>query len=238
MIPRHVAIIMDGNGRWAAARGLPRVFGHRTGAKIVRRTVENCAHAGVEALTLFAFSSENWRRPKDEVEMLMGRFLEALENDVEDLHKNGIRLRFIGERTQLAPELAERMQGATNYTAGNRGMVLNVAIAYGGRWDIEQAARSLAEACVAGRLQPSEISEATLSERLALAGQPEPDLLIRTGGEQRISNFLLWNLAYSELYFCDTLWPDFDQRELDRAFEYYAGRQRRFGLTPAQVEAR
>src|SRR5262249_54660502 len=199
-----------------------------TGAKTVRRTVENCARAGVQALTLFAFSSENWNRPKDEVEMLMARFLEALENDVEDLHKNGIRLRFIGERTQLAPELAERMRTATDYTANNRGMVLNVAIAYGGRWDIARAARSLAEACVAGRMQPSEISEETLGVHLALSGQPEPDLLIRTGGEQRVSNFLLWNLAYSELYFSEILWPDFDQRELERAFEYYAGRQRRF----------
>jgi undecaprenyl diphosphate synthase len=233
-----VAIIMDGNGRWAASRGLPRVFGHRTGAKTVRRTVEDCARAGVEALTLFAFSSENWRRPKDEVEMLMARFLEALENDVEDLHKNGIRLRFIGERAQLKPELAQRMQAATDYTANNRRMTLNVAIAYGGRWDIVEAARSMAEACVAGRLRPSEISEDMLGTHLALAEQPEPDLLIRTGGEQRVSNFLLWNLAYSELYFCDVLWPDFDRRELERAFEHYASRQRRFGLTSAQVEAR
>ena len=237
-LPRHIAVIMDGNGRWAAARALPRPAGHRMGVKAVKQTVENCARRGVEVLTLFAFSSENWRRPKDEVSMLMGRFLEALENEVEDLHKNQIRMRFIGNLGQLSPALRERMEGAAELTAGNRRMTLVIAVAYGGRWDIAMAAQELGRRVANGELRPEEIDDTALGNHLALAGVPDPDLLIRTGGEQRISNFLLWNLAYTELYFTDTLWPDFGERDLDAAIQHFGRRQRRFGLTSAQVEAR
>jgi undecaprenyl diphosphate synthase len=234
-VPRHIAVIMDGNGRWAAARALPRPAGHRMGVRAVKQIVENCAHRGVQVLTLFAFSSENWKRPKEEVSMLMSRFLQALDDEVADLHKNGIRLLFAGNLQQLSPALRERMQAASVLTTGNSRMTLVIAIAYGGRWDITSAARRLAERCVAGELRADAIDETQLGEHLALAGLPDPDLLIRTGGEQRISNFLLWNLAYTELYFCDALWPDFNERELEAAIEHFGRRQRRFGLVPEQV---
>lgn len=237
-IPRHIAIIMDGNGRWAAARALPRPAGHHMGVRAVKRIVESCAETGVEVLTLFAFSSENWKRPKDEVSMLMRRFLEALDAEVAELHRNAIRLRFIGNLQQLAPALRERMEAAAMLTAGNTRMTLVVAIAYGGRWDITEAARELARRCVAGEIQVDAIGEAQLAVQMALGELPDPDLLIRTGGEQRISNFLLWNLAYTELYFCDTLWPDFGERELAAAIEHFGRRQRRYGLAPAQVGTR
>jgi undecaprenyl diphosphate synthase len=237
-VPRHIAVIMDGNGRWAAARALPRSAGHRMGVRSVKQIVENCARRGVQVLTLFAFSSENWNRPKEEVSMLMSRFLQALDDEVDDLHKNGIRLNFAGNLQQLSPALRERMDAAAVLTAGNSKMTLVIAIAYGGRWDIVSATRRLAERCVAGELRVDDIDEAQLSGQLALAGLPDPDLLIRTGGEQRISNFLLWNLAYTELYFCDALWPDFNERELDAAIEHFGRRQRRFGLVPGQVGTR
>jgi undecaprenyl diphosphate synthase len=237
-LPRHIAVIMDGNGRWAASRALPRPAGHRMGVKAVKQTVENCARRGIEVLTLFAFSSENWQRPKDEVSMLMGRFLEALENEVADLHENQIRMRFIGNLEQLSPVLRERMQSAAELTAGNRRMTLIIAVAYGGRWDIAMAARELGRRIAGGKLRPEEIDDSALGNQMALAGLPDPDLLIRTGGEQRISNFLLWNLAYTELYFTDTLWPDFGERDLEAAIQHFGRRQRRFGLTSAQVEAR
>lgn len=229
---------MDGNGRWAAKRALPRSAGHGMGVKAVKQTVQACARRGVEVLTLFAFSSENWQRPREEVTLLMGRFIEALDNEVDDLHKNKIRLRFIGRLEQLSTALRDRMTAAQALTAGNTGMTLAVAVAYGGRWDIAAAARELARQCVAGQRQVEEIDEAALAGSVALAGLPDPDLFIRTGGERRISNFLLWNLAYTELYFCDTLWPDFGEDELAAALEYFRGRQRRFGLTPGQVEPR
>ena len=237
-VPRHIAVIMDGNDRWAAARALPRPAGHRMGVKAVKQIVESCARRGVQVLTLFAFSSENWKRPKEEVSMLMSRFLQALDDEVADLHKNGIRLTFAGNLQQLSPALRERMEAARVLTAGNSKMTLVIAIAYGGRWDLASAARRLAERVVAGELRPEDIDEAQLGEQLALAGLPDPDLLIRTGGEQRISNFLLWNLAYTELYFCDTLWPDFDESELDAAIAHFGRRQRRFGLVPEQVGTR
>ena len=237
-VPRHIAVIMDGNGRWAAARALPRPAGHRMGVRAVKKIVENCAHRGVSVLTLFAFSSENWKRPKEEVSMLMSRFLQALDDEVAELHENGIRLCFAGNLQQLAAPLQQRMDAATALTAANRKMTLVIAIAYGGRWDIASAARRMTERCIAGELRADEIDEARLAEHLALAGLPDPDLLIRTGGEQRISNFLLWNLAYTELYFCDALWPDFDARELDAAIEHFSRRQRRFGLVPEQVRTR
>src|SRR5512138_678592 len=234
-LPRHIAVIMDGNGRWAAARALPRPAGHSMGVRSVRQIVENCAKRGVEVLTLFAFSSENWKRPKEEVSMLMSRFLQALDDEVADLHKNGIRLTFAGNLQQLSPALRERMEAATVLTAGNTKMTLVIAIAYGGRWDIACAARRLAERVVAGELRVEDIDEGRLGGQLALGSLPDPDLLIRTGGEQRISNFLLWNLAYTELYFCDTLWPDFGDDDLAKAIAHFSGRQRRFGLTSAQV---
>ncbi len=235
--PQHVAIIMDGNGRWARSRGLPRPAGHRASVKVVRQVIEECAKAHVKFLTLFAFSSENWRRPPDEVGMLMSLFLDALVREVAELHRNRVRLRFIGDRELLGAELAARMRDAQALTADNPGLGLMVAVAYGGRWDITQACRSLAAEAQSGRLAPMDIGEAQVAERLALAGVPDPDLLIRTGGEQRISNFLLWNLAYTELYFSDVLWPEFSPAHLQSAFAHFADRERRFGKTSDQLVA-
>ena len=233
--PQHVAIIMDGNGRWARSRGLPRPAGHRASLKVVRKVVEECARRNVEYLTLFEISSENWRRPPDEVGMLMTLFLDALEREVADLHRNGVRLRFMGNRELLGASLAQRMADAESLTVGNKGLVLMVALAYGGRWDITQACRSIAVEVAAGTLAAGDIGEAHVASRLALAGMPEPDLLIRTGGERRISNFLLWNLAYTEMYFSDVLWPEFSTQHLDAAFDFFAQRERRFGKTSAQL---
>jgi undecaprenyl diphosphate synthase len=235
--PQHVAIIMDGNGRWARSRGMPRPAGHRASIKVVRKVVEECAKRNVRYLTLFAFSSENWRRPPDEVGMLMKLFLDTLEREVADLHRNQVGVAFIGDRDLLGAALARRMQSAEQLTAGNTGLKLTVAMGYGGRWDITQACRSLAADAAAGVLAPSDIGEAHVEARLALAGIPDPDLLIRTGNEQRISNFLLWNLAYTELYFSDVLWPEFSAAQLDAAFEFYARRERRFGKTSGQLAA-
>jgi undecaprenyl diphosphate synthase len=236
-LPQHVAIIMDGNGRWASARGLPRPAGHRASVKVVRRVVEECASQQVRYLTLFAFSSENWRRPADEVGMLMSLFLDALVREIGDLHRNQVRMNFIGDRAALGTELVTRMVAAETLTQGNTGLTLTVAVGYGGRWDIAQACRALAAEAAEGRLDPAAIDETAVAGKLALAGMPDPDLLIRTGGEQRISNFLLWNFAYTELYFCDTLWPEFAPEDLAAAFEHYAQRERRFGKTSAQLAA-
>jgi undecaprenyl diphosphate synthase len=197
--------------------------------------VEGCARRGVEALTLFAFSSENWGRPAEEVARLMQLFVEAMDREVEQLHRNGIRVRFIGDLAALAPDLRELIANAEALTASNPNLTVYIALSYGGRWDIAQAARRLAERARAGTLDPVAIDEQAFGHELALADAPEPDLFIRTGGEQRLSNFLLWNLAYTELYFCGTLWPDFDDEELQRALRYFASRQRRFGLTSDQV---
>jgi len=229
---------MDGNGRWARSRGLPRPAGHRASVKVVRKIVEECGRRNVDYLTLFAFSSENWRRPPDEVGMLMNLFLDALDREVADLHRNRVRLRFLGDRELLGAALAQRMRDAETLTVGNTGLVLFVALAYGGRWDLTQACRSLAADVGAGTLKAADIGEAQIAERLALAGIPDPDLLIRTGGEQRISNFLLWNLAYTEMFFTDVLWPEFGPAELDAAFDFYAQRERRFGKTSAQISAK
>ena len=236
-IPAHVAVIMDGNGRWARKRALPRHAGHRSGVKSVRRTVELAAERGVKHLTLFAFSSENWNRPREEVSKLMGLFVEALQREVDELHRNNVRLEFIGARDQLQPRLISKIMAAEAQTAGNTGLHLIVAVAYGGRWDITEATRVLAGKVAAGALEPQDIDDDAIANELQLSGVPDPDLLIRTGGEQRVSNFLLWNLAYAELYFCDTLWPDFGDRDFDEALEYYAMRQRRYGHTGEQVEA-
>jgi undecaprenyl diphosphate synthase len=226
---------MDGNGRWASRRAMPRHVGHKAGVKAVRAIVEGCARRGVEALTLFAFSSENWGRPAEEVARLMELFVEAMDREISQLHRNGIRVRFIGDLDTLKPDLRELIGNAEALTAANPNLTLYIALSYGGRWDIAQAARRLAGRVRAGELDPAAIDEQALGRELALAGAPEPDLFIRTGGEQRLSNFLLWNLAYTELYFCGTLWPDFDDEELERAFRYFASRQRRFGLTGEQV---
>jgi undecaprenyl diphosphate synthase len=236
--PQHVAIIMDGNGRWARSRGLPRPAGHRASIKVVRRVVEECAERKVGYLTLFAFSSENWRRPPDEVGMLMTLFLDALVREVANLHRNQVHLNFIGDRNLLGAELKQRMLDAESLTEANTGLKLLVAVAYGGRWDIAQACRSLAHDAAAGTLAAEEIGEAHIAARLALGGLPDPDLLIRTGGERRISNFLLWNLAYTEMYFSDVLWPEFTTAHLDAAFAFFAERERRFGRTSAQVAAK
>ena len=233
-LPRHIAITMDGNGRWAAARGESRAAGHRAGLVPVRMCVEECTRLRIEALSLFAFSSEIWSRPAAEVASLMGLFLEAIDRELDELHQKGVRVRFIGERGVLAVRLQARIAAAEERTAANPGLKLQIAVSYGGRWDIVQATRRLARECAAGALRPEEITEARLGGALSLAGLPEPDLLIRTGGEQRLSNFLLWQAAYAELYFTDCLWPDFGAAELSQALGYYAGRERRFGQTKAQ----
>jgi undecaprenyl diphosphate synthase len=236
-IPRHVAIIMDGNGRWAKQRFLPRVAGHRKGVEAVRATVRACMERGVGYLTLFAFSTENWRRPEDEVSILMDLFVRALDQEVSKLHKNGIRFRIIGDTARFDARIRDLIAAGEAMTAGNAGLTLTIAANYGGRWDIAQAARRyfalhpemLADGadCVPEGLEPF----------LAMAHTPEPDLFIRTGGEQRISNFLLWQLAYTELHFTDLLWPDFDAAALDTAIQWYQQRERRFGRTSEQVEA-
>jgi len=236
-IPTHVAVIMDGNGRWARRRALPRHAGHRSGVGSVRKIVELAAERGVKYLTLFAFSSENWARPREEVSKLMSLFVEALQREVDELHRNNVRLEFIGAREQLQAGLIEKIASAEAQTAGNTGLRLIVAVAYGGRWDIVRATQSLAGKVAAGEFDVSSIDDEALAAELQLTGVPDPDLLIRTGGEQRISNFLLWNLAYAELYFCDTLWPDFGDRDFDEALAFYAVRQRRYGHTGEQVEA-
>ncbi len=235
-IPRHVAIIMDGNGRWARRRHLPRVAGHRVGLEAVRKTIKACVNHGVEVLTLFAFSSENWRRPKEEVGLLMNLFMTALDSEVKKLHKNGVRLRIIGNVEGFSSELQQRIRAAEALTLDNTTLHLNIAANYGGRWDITQACRMLAEEVAAGKLQSESISEGLLRSRLSLSDLPEPDLFIRTGGEQRISNFLLWQLAYTELYFTEHLWPAFDEKAFAEALDSFAGRQRRFGRTGEQVE--
>ena len=236
-IPTHIAVIMDGNGRWARKRALPRHAGHRAGVTAVRKMVESSARQGIDYLTLFAFSSENWNRPQEEISKLMGLFLEALRREVDELHRNNVRLTFIGAREQLAEGLLEMITAAEAQTADNNGLRLQVAVAYGGRWDIVRAARRLAERTLAGEIAADDIDDNVFGSTLSLAGLPDPDLLIRTGGEQRISNFLLWNLAYAELWFCDTLWPDFGEQQFSAALAYYGRRQRRYGRTGDQVEA-
>jgi undecaprenyl diphosphate synthase len=235
-IPKHVAVIMDGNGRWARNRAMPRHMGHRSGVTAVRKIVEVAAQRGVNYLTLFAFSSENWNRPREEVSKLMGLFVEALQREVDELHRNSVRLEFIGARIQLQAKLRDMIAAAEEQTQNNTGLRLQVAVAYGGRWDIVQATQSLAQQVAAGELQASEIDDTAIANKLALSGIPDPDLLIRTGGEQRISNFLLWNLAYAELWFCDTLWPDFGEQQFDDALQFYARRERRYGHTGEQIE--
>ena len=236
-LPRHIAIIMDGNGRWAAARGMPRTAGHKRGIDAVRVTIEECVKRGIEALTLFAFSSENWSRPQEEVASLMGLFVDALDREIAELHKNRVRVRFIGDRKALSVRLQARIAGAEEKTSGNGGLKLQVAVSYGGRWDLVQATQKLAKRCASGALRPEDITESDVAAALELGPIGDPDLFVRTGGEIRISNFLLWNLAYTELFFSEKLWPDFDVAELDAALAYFASRERRFGLTGSQQVA-
>ena len=237
VVPKHLAIIMDGNNRWAKREGLGGVEGHRQGAKRVRELVENCARAGIEVLTVYAFSSENWRRPEDEVSGLMNLFLEALAKEVPDLNKNDIKLSFIGDLSAFSPDLRRGMEEAMALTANNQRMTFAVAVNYGGHWDIANACRQLAQQVAKGVLNAEAITPELVQQQVALGDLPLPDLLIRTGGEQRVSNFLLWQLAYAEFYFTSVLWPDFDQQELTKALAEYSGRQRRFGRTSAQIES-
>jgi undecaprenyl diphosphate synthase len=229
--PAHVAIIMDGNGRWAKSRGLPRVAGHRRGAESVRRTITAAAEFGISYLTLFGFSSENWKRPSDEVNDLMGLLRHYLRGEIAELHQQGVRLKVIGDRARLAPDIVTLIDNAEKLTGDNKRLTLIVALSYGGRDDIVQASRKLAEDVAVGRIKPSEIDEARVSSSLFTAGIPDPDLLIRTSGEQRISNFLLWQSAYTELVFIDTLWPDFGRADLEKAISDYHGRERRYGAS-------
>ncbi len=235
-VPVHVAVIMDGNGRWAKARGLPRVAGHRKGVERVRDMVSACVEKGVKYLTLFAFSSENWRRPAQEVQLLKELFLAALDNEIRKLHKNNVQFRVIGDTERFGEKITTRIRQAELLTQKNTALTLTVAANYGGRWDIARACAELARRAVSGEIDPNAITEKSLEPYLSLTGVPEPDLFIRTGGEQRISNFLLWQLAYTEMYFTPVLWPDFDRAQFEQALVSYAGRQRRFGLTGEQIE--
>lgn len=236
-LPRHVAVIMDGNGRWARSRGLPRIAGHRKGLERVRDLVVVCDEKGIEHLTVFAFSSENWRRPEQEVSLLMELFAHALEREVRKLHEKSIRFRVIGNIEGFGAKIANAIREAEALTQDNHRLTFTVAANYGGRWDIAQACAKVAQRVAAGEMDPSAITPDTIEPFLSLAGTPEPDLFIRTGGEQRISNFLLWQLAYSELYFTPALWPDFDRAAFEAALTSFGGRQRRFGMTGDQVEA-
>ncbi len=235
-VPQHIAIIMDGNGRWANRRQLPRIAGHRAGVENVRVIVERCAELGIKVLTLFAFSSENWRRPPTEVRLLLELFSVALEQEVERLDNNGVRLQVIGDRAGFPRKLQRKIDRAEKLTEANEALTLVIAANYGGRWDVTQATRRVAEEVSVGNLAPTEITEDTISKYLCVTNLPAPDLFIRSGGEQRISNYLLWQLAYTELYFTECLWPDFDAAEFDRALQSYALRQRRFGMTGDQIE--
>ena len=234
-LPRHVAIIMDGNGRWAEQRHLPRFAGHTAGVEAVRGMVRACAEKGIQALTLFAFSSENWRRPPDEVSRLMGLFGTALERQVRKLDQNDVCLRVIGDRQAFSPKLQKLIDAAEKQTADNQGLTLVIGANYGGRWDIAEAAKRLALEVRSGSLDPESITPEHLAPYLSLGSLPEPDLFIRTGGEKRVSNFLLWQLAYTEFHFTDTLWPDFDRAAFEEALASFATRQRRFGRTGKQV---
>lgn len=231
-VPQHIAIVMDGNGRWARKRLMPRVAGHKRGLGTVRKVVRQCAELGVRHLTLFAFSSENWRRPEDEVSFLMQLFMQALREEVKKLHQNNIRLRIIGDLARFDPELAATIREAEALTAGNTSLTLSIAANYGGRWDIVNAVNAM---LAANPDKHSGFTEEDLSRHLCLADLPEPDLYIRTGGEQRVSNFLLWQLAYTEFYFTDCLWPDFDEKAFGLAIDSYRKRERRFGRTSEQL---
>jgi undecaprenyl diphosphate synthase len=235
-VPQHIAIIMDGNGRWAKQQHQPRFMGHRAGVKAVEAIVKHCIELDVKVLSLFAFSSENWRRPTKEVSLLMELFSLALKQQVKRLHKNNIRLQIIGDLSQFSPSLQKQIQQSQQFTENNTGLTLNIAANYGGRWDVVQSVRKIAEKVKKGELDVGDISEQMISDSLATAELAEPDLFIRTGGEQRVSNFLLWQMAYTEFFFTDTLWPDFDAASLDQAVTSFTQRERRFGQTSEQLQ--
>jgi len=235
VLPEHIAIIMDGNGRWARQRGLPRVAGHRKGVDTVRATIQACVRRKIPWLTLFAFSSENWRRPRKEVELLMDLFIQALDKEIQELHQNNIRFQIIGDTSPLSQSIKDRVAKSEALTKDNSGLTLSIALNYGGRWDITEATRRVCSAVIEGNQDISEINEGTLSAHLSTGGMPDPDLFIRTGGEKRISNFLLWQLAYTELYFTDIYWPEFDEAEFNQALNSFSQRQRRYGQTGEQV---
>ena len=234
-IPKHVAIIMDGNGRWAQKKGSARIVGHKAGVETVRSVIQTCVEKGIEVVTLFAFSSENWRRPEKEVSLLMSLFLMALQREVKKLHKNDVQLRIVGDVSAFDKKIQDQIIKAEALTKDNKKLVLNIAANYGGQWDITQSVKSLAVKIEAGELNSEDITSDLISQNLCMSDLPEPDLFIRTGGEERISNFLIWQLAYSELYFTNTLWPDFDRKEFELALESFSGRQRRFGHTGDQI---
>ena len=233
-IPKHIAITMDGNGRWATEKGKPRAYGHQAGVETVRRITEECARLGVKYLTLYTFSTENWNRPVDEVAALMSLVLTSLEDEI--FMKNNVRFRVIGDRSRLPENVVRKLEETEARTAGNDRMTMVVALSYSSRWEITKAVKDMAKKVEQGTLAVEDITESTLSAHLSTHFMPDPDLLIRTGGEVRISNYLLWQIAYSELYFCDTYWPDFMEEDLHKAIEDYQSRQRRFGKTEAQVE--
>ncbi|NKF51737.1 di-trans,poly-cis-decaprenylcistransferase [Shewanella sp. WXL01] len=235
-LPKHVAIIMDGNGRWAQLQGKARVSGHKAGVKAVRRAVSTASQLGIESLTLFAFSSENWRRPDKEVSLLMELFMTVLQRELKLLNKNGVRLNIIGDISRFSERLQKQITTAQAKTKDNTGLVLNVAANYGGRWDIAQAAQALAAKVASGEMSAEDVTEGALNKQMSMQGQSEVDLMIRTGGDYRISNFILWQAAYAELIFTETLWPDFDEDVFKQALITFASRQRRFGLTGCQIE--
>lgn len=235
-LPRHVAIIMDGNGRWATARNKPRIIGHKQGVKTVRLAVEHAASIGIESLTLYAFSSENWKRPESEVKLLFELLSLSISEQLDDLNRNNIKLGVIGDKEALPKRLRKKIEHAIDVTWRNNGMHLNIALNYGARWELALVARQLATACQQGQLSPEKIDESRMDSMMSTADQPELDLLIRTGGEHRLSNFLLWQAAYAELYFTDTYWPDFDEVVFDEALTWFASRKRRFGKTDEQLE--
>jgi len=234
--PKHIVVVMDGNGRWAKKRLMPRTAGHHAGVKSTRQIVENCVKEKIQALTLFAFSSENWKRPEQEVSSIMALFVSTLQSEVKALHKQNVRVRFIGECSAFSEKLQKKINEAKQLTKNNSGLQLNIAVNYGGRWDIAEACKSIVQKIQLGELQVDDISAELINDYVCLQTLPEPDLFIRTGGEMRISNFLIWQLAYTELYFSDVLWPDFNSAEFTKALDWYAGRQRRFGKTGDQVE--
>lgn len=236
-LPQHIAVIMDGNGRWAKEKGKPRVFGHKNGVKAVRRTISTAAQLGIKAITLFAFSSENWRRPEEEVGVLMELFITVLSTEVKKLHRNNLQLRVIGNTSRFNQRLQDKIAQAEKLTADNTGMVVNIAANYGGKWDITQATKKVAQLVAQGYLAPEEITEETIHQYLSMSDLPDVDLLIRTSGECRISNFMLWQLAYAELYFTETYWPDFNDESLIEAVTWFINRERRFGCTGEQVKA-
>ncbi|EPR4991754.1 isoprenyl transferase [Vibrio navarrensis] len=236
-LPKHIAIIMDGNGRWAKSKGQPRVFGHKKGVSAVRKTIAAASKLNIQAITLFAFSSENWRRPEDEVGLLMELFITVLSSEVKKLHKNNLRLRIIGDTSRFSERLQKKIAEAETLTAGNTGMIINVAANYGGKWDIVQAVQKLAQQVEQGKLAASDIDEDKIAQHLTMADLPDVDLLIRTSGECRISNFMLWQMAYAEMYFTPVYWPDFGEDSLVEAITWFVNRERRFGFTGEQIKA-